>query len=114
MLDGIADRQRAALAETEEDDRVLCARLDHAPQVLHAVILRGRPYCRVGQTSAQLVVPDDASIPGKAAYKPAVAQQLPLQIQMRMHPRHHDNVRWTGSKNLIRKCPARPLRISGF
>jgi hypothetical protein len=114
VLHGVSDRQRAALTEAENNDRIPCARPDDAPQILDAFLLRRRPGGRVGQARPKLVVSDDAATPGEAAYKPAVAQQLPLQIQMRVHARHHDQVRWTGPHNLVRQRPARTLHISGL
>lgn len=86
------DGATATVRDPEHHRRLRSSGIHHGGQIRHPLVHARQRAGRVGQPSAPLVKTDHPARPLQRGHEPAVAQLLPLQLEMRHQPRHEHQV----------------------
>ena len=86
------DRATATVGDPEHHRRLRSGSIHHRGQIRHPLIHARQRVGRVGQPGAPLIKTDHPARTLQRGHEPAVAQLLPLQLQMRHQPRHEHQV----------------------
>src|SRR6266542_1563551 len=109
MANGVGDRDRAALRESEQDEPVELGRIDHCLEISHEALERELLRLAIREPASALVVPDDA-VTTPELFEPVLPDRaLPVVLQVREPVRSLDDGR---ADPVLRVGDRRPVRAT--
>jgi hypothetical protein len=88
------DGATASVGNPEHHRSLGSGSIHHRGQIHHALLHARQRTGRVGQPRAPLIKADHPARMLQRGHEPAVAQLLPLQVQVRYQPRHNTRSHW--------------------
>ena len=107
------DGATASVRDPEHHRRLRSGGIHHRGQIHHPLVHARQRVGRVGQAGAPFIKTDHPARMLQRGHEPAVAQLLPLQIQVRHQPRHEHQVTRAFTGDLIGDLGPSRLGIAG-